>query len=170
MLYRLLTSFYPSALALVPPEKKASFASEIQQPVHKDPGSIVQPPFLLVENTRQATVKDYLVHHDPEYISAMISSEERLSKKCDVGVADGAGDEEQQDEWQMLEEFGLVDDNHVFTGLASSLSYMTGASLLAAELICSGQARIAVHWEGGRYVLFHAQQLTCSKTHIYLSI
>lgn len=156
MLYRLLTSFYPTALAhAATPEKKASFAAEI--PFHNGPGSIAQPPFRLVENTRQATLKDYLVHHDPEYISAMISSEERLSKKCGVAVADGAGDEEQQDEWQMLEEFGLVDDNNVFTGLGSSLSYMTGASLLAAELICSGQARVAVHWEGGRYC---ALQLT----------
>jgi histone deacetylase 8 len=107
----------------------------------------MQAPFSIVENTRQATVNDYLVHHDPEYISALISLEEEfVAKNQDEAV----GEEDKQDRWRMLEEFGLIDDCHIYSGLASRLSCMTGATLLAAELICSGQTRIAVHWEGGR--------------------
>jgi histone deacetylase 8 len=129
-----LATFYPSVLQA---PKKATCEPELAP---------VQAPFSIVENTRQATVNDYLVHHDPEYISALISLEELEAKNQDKVV----GEEEKQDQWQMLEEFGLIDDCHIYSGLASRLSYMTGATLLAAELICSGQARIAVHWEGGR--------------------
>lgn len=48
-------------------------------------------------------------------------------------------------------QFGLQDDCPAFQGLHRHISLVAGASITAAELMATGQADIAIAWDGGRH-------------------
>lgn len=48
-------------------------------------------------------------------------------------------------------QFGLQDDCPAFDGLHRHISLVAGASITAAELLATGQADIAIAWDGGRH-------------------
>ncbi|PSC69225.1 Histone deacetylase 8 [Micractinium conductrix] len=58
--------------------------------------------------------------------------------------------------WDKLSErrraaYGLEDDCAPFPGLYEHAALTAGGSLAAAEALCAGEARLAVHWDGGRH-------------------
>ncbi|CDS01908.1 related to histone deacetylase [Sporisorium scitamineum] len=48
-------------------------------------------------------------------------------------------------------QFGLQDDCPAFDGLQQHVSLVAGAAITAAELLATGQADIAIAWDGGRH-------------------
>jgi acetoin utilization deacetylase AcuC-like enzyme len=56
-------------------------------------------------------------------------------------------------------QFGLQDDCPTFDGLKKHVSLIAGASITAADLLATGQADIAIAWDGGRH---HAKKHAAS--------
>ncbi|KAJ9474824.1 putative histone deacetylase HOS2 (putative) [Pseudozyma hubeiensis] len=56
-------------------------------------------------------------------------------------------------------QFGLQDDCPAFEGLQRHVSLIAGAAITAAELLATGQADIAIAWDGGRH---HAKKNSAS--------
>lgn len=56
-------------------------------------------------------------------------------------------------------QFGLQDDCPAFDGLHRHISLVAGASITAAELLATGQADVAIAWDGGRH---HAKKDSAS--------
>lgn len=57
------------------------------------------------------------------------------------------------------DQFGLQDDCPAFEGLQQHVSLVAGAAITAAELLATGQADIAIAWDGGRH---HAKKSSAS--------
>ena len=91
----------------------------------------------VISTYRKAGLKEYLAYHDEEYLNVLLNEEFIDSDNDQVN--------------DILEEFGLVDDCFLFTGIKEYLSIMTGATLFAVHLISTNQTRVAIHWEGGRF-------------------
>lgn len=56
-------------------------------------------------------------------------------------------------------QFGLQDDCPPFEGLSDHVALVAGASITAAELVATGEADVAIAWDGGRH---HAKKQSAS--------
>ncbi|KAI9505596.1 histone deacetylase 8-like protein [Coemansia spiralis] len=51
----------------------------------------------------------------------------------------------------LLDRFGLLYDCPLFDGIEDYVRYIAGGTVTAANALVTGQAHIAIHWEGGRH-------------------
>lgn len=95
-------------------------------------------PHLRVVAPRLATRDELAVYHDAGYLAALQAAD------SEAGV-----------DAETAEEYGLQEDCPPFRGLLAYCRAVVGGSLVAAEELTSGRARVAVHCAGGRH---HAQR------------
>ncbi|EDO32559.1 predicted protein [Nematostella vectensis] len=90
---------------------------------------------------RKATASELAAFHSSEYVNCM--------RRAAEAVSDGS------EECEDLVEFGLGYDCPPFEDMYDCVSMIAGATLLAADMLKTGQAKVAVNWQGGWH---HAQR------------
>ncbi|KAK9809184.1 hypothetical protein WJX72_010987 [[Myrmecia] bisecta] len=86
-----------------------------------------------------ARAEELYDYHSKEYIAALAYSRRLSERQC--------------------QQFGLVDDCPVFPGLYEYAQLCAGGSLQAPAALCSSEATLAFHWDGGRH---HAHKSTAA--------
>ncbi|RDB18669.1 Histone deacetylase 8 [Hypsizygus marmoreus] len=99
---------------------------------------LLREPGMRVVRPEKASYKDMAVYHAREYLDSVLDPT--------TGVGDDGGNRA---------EFGLEDDCPIFSGLHDYVPLVAGASLTAARALITGEADIAISWDGGRH---HAQK------------
>ncbi|EIN09162.1 Arginase/deacetylase [Punctularia strigosozonata HHB-11173 SS5] len=85
-----------------------------------------------------ASYKDLSAYHSEDYLRYVLDPR-RSSGTQEPGRA------------QVTEDFGLEDDCPLFPGVHRYVSLIAGASLSAAQALRTGQADVAICWDGGRH-------------------
>lgn len=93
-----------------------------------------------------ASKDDLLLYHDENYISLL----ERVENYPSFSY-------QNEEEKELLAEYGLIDDNPIFDDLYDYCLNITGSSLKCAELIKNNETRIAINYGGGRHHSFSSK-------------
>ncbi|PIA14909.1 Arginase/deacetylase [Coemansia reversa NRRL 1564] len=86
--------------------------------------------------------------HSEEYIACLFAAANGtcLSHTSQDYDKDNGIDEELE-----LEQFGLVHDCAVFSGMEEHVRYAAGGTVAGANALVRGSTDVAIHWEGGRH-------------------
>lgn len=104
-----------------------------------------------------ASFDDIAAFHDSEYLEFLLNVAPQLQLQLSPTNARGGGRPKNkvrkptQDELELLDEYGLVDDTPPFSALASYVQYTCGATLAAADAISLNGYPLAIAWDGGRH-------------------
>ncbi|KAJ2722323.1 Histone deacetylase 8 [Coemansia sp. Benny D115] len=100
-------------------------------------------PNLEIVAPEPATASDLAAYHTPAYTEALLRVYDSDTVYESPYNSDGMEDDD--------EEFGLVDDCMRFFNLDQYVRYTAGGTLKAAQVLVDGDARVVLHWEGGRH-------------------
>lgn len=96
---------------------------------------------------RPATREQLAGFHDDEYLDFLLNRAAQLAGPTNPRKKRKVSEEDTE----LLEEYGLVDDAPPFPGLAEHVLWTTGATLSAARALSSAQYNLAIAWDGGRH-------------------
>ncbi|KAJ2553236.1 Histone deacetylase 8 [Coemansia sp. RSA 1933] len=101
------------------------------------------------------TDADLTTYHSSEYIRCLLSQSSSGSGSDEEGSccsSSGSQDNsDSPDSEAVLARHGLMYDCPLFDQIEDHVRYVAGGTVAAANALSRGQARIAIHWEGGRH-------------------